>query len=247
MEMKQKLTKKLITLALMAGILVSAAVPAMRVKAAEKEEVWVLASKTSEFNKYKYTYNKKGLLVKESCVKSNGGIPSYEYAYNGTKISKRFQILDGSRSEDARYTYNKKGYLVKKASGSGEDGASEYKWKNGQCVKASYITLSYDKNGWIIKIDTGSGSPGVMTYDRHGYILSRGTGSNDMEGMANTYKDGRLARQAELDQNGEEYAGAYTFKYTKITVPASVVEKVKKQQDWLTNKGNFQTLPLAAF
>lgn len=250
MAMKQKLKKKLIMLTLMIGILVSAAAPAMQVKAAEKKEVWVLASKSSEFNKYKYTYNKKGLLVKETCVKSNGGIPSYKYVYNGTKISKIIQILEDSESE-TKYTYNKKGYLVKEVYGSDKDLFSEYKWKNGRCVKTSDMisdmTLSYNKNGWITKIDTGFGSPLIITYDKYGYMTSQGTGSDDIEGLANTYKNGRLVRQAELDQNGEEYAGAYTFKYTKITVPASVAEKVKKQQDWLTNKGDFHILPLAAF
>lgn len=246
--MKQILMKKLITPALLIGILLSAAVPAVRVKAAETKKVWVLASKTSDSEKYKYTYNKKGLLTKNTCVKSNGGMPSYEYAYKGTKISNEFQILEGSRSETARYIYNKKGCLVKAASPEDKNYDIEYKWKNGRCVKTSDMTLSYDKNGWITKIDFLYGDPGIMTYDRHGYMLSiGGTDSSDREGFANTYKNGRLARQAVLDQNGEEYAGAYTFKYKKITVPASAVEKVERQQNWLTNKGSFQRLPLAAF
>jgi len=245
--MKHKLMKKIITLALMIGILASAAVPTMQAKAAGKKEVWVLASKTSEFNKYKYTYNKKGLLVKDTCVKSNGGIPSYEYVYDGTKISKKFQILNGSKSEEAKYTYNKKGYLSKEVNASDGDMALKYEWKNGRCVKTSDTVLSYDKNGWITKIDIGYGSPGIRTYDKHGYMISWGIEGGGMEGWANTYKNGRLVRQAELDENGEEYAGAYTFKYKKIAVPASVAGKVAKQQDWLTNKGDFQYLPLAAF
>ena len=53
--MKQKVTKKLIVFIIMIGILISAAVPAMPVKAEAKKEVWVLATKTSEFQKYKYT------------------------------------------------------------------------------------------------------------------------------------------------------------------------------------------------
>ena len=111
--MKQKLTKKLLMITLMVGMLVSAAVPAIKAEAAGKKEVWVLDSKTSEFNKYKYTYNKKGLLAKDTCIKSNGGIPSYEYVYSGTKISKKVEILDGKKHNETQYTYNKKGYLTK--------------------------------------------------------------------------------------------------------------------------------------
>ena len=104
-------------------------------------------------------------MVKESCVKSNGGIPSYEYAYNGTKISKRFQILDGSRSEDARYTYNKKGYLVKETSPGDKDFAIEYRWKNGRCIEASSRTLSYDKNGWVAKVDDQENAIAVAEFE----------------------------------------------------------------------------------
>ncbi len=43
--MKQKVTKKLIVFIIMIGILISAAVPAMPVKAEAKKEVWVLATK----------------------------------------------------------------------------------------------------------------------------------------------------------------------------------------------------------
>lgn len=245
--MRQYLTKKLLMLTLVIGMLVSAAVPEIQAEAAGKIEVWVLDSKTSEFNKYKYTYNKKGLLVKDACVKSNGGIPSYEYTYKGTKILKSFTILDGNKSGGTEYTYNKKGYLTKSTIPSIKEDNTKYKWKNGRCVKASETALSYDKNGCITKIDSGIGSAWIMTYDEHGYMVSQGAEGGDMEGLSNTYKNGRLVRQAELDGNGEEYAGAYTYKYKKITVPASAAEEVKEQQEWLTNKGGFQSLPLAAF
>lgn len=249
--MKPKRTKKLLMITFIIGILVSAEVPAMRAEAAAKKEVWVVDSKTSEFDKFKYTYNSKGLLVKDTCVKSNGGIPSYEYVYSGTKISKQIQLLDGEKHGEIQYTYNKKGYLTKETSGS-EDYA-KYEWKNGCCVKvsqeslSSVVSLSYDKNGWITKIDTGTPPARVMTHDKQGYILTDGLeGEDAMGGRANTYKNGRLVRQAEIDANGEEYAGAYTYKYKKITVPASAVKKVKKQQAWLTDKGGLKYLPLAA-
>lgn len=250
--MKQKLTKKLLMIALMAGMLVSAAVPAIQAEAAGKKEVWVLDSKISEFDKYKYTYNKKGLLVKDTCVKSNGGTPSYEYVYSGTKMTKSISILDGEKNSETQYTYNKKGYLTKSKTTipnytDDSDSVTKYQWKSGRCVKASRTTFSYDKNGWITKIDSGTGSAWIMTYDKNGYVLSDGPEGGDMEGKTNTYKNGRLVRQAALDQNGEEYPGAYTYKYKKITVPASVAEKVKGQQEWLTDKGSFHSLSLAVF
>ncbi len=246
--MKQKLTKKLLMITLMIGILVSAAVPATQAEAAGKKEVWVVDSKTSEFNKYKYTYNKKGLLVKDTCVKSNGGVPSYEYVYNGTKISKEVAILDGEKHSESKYTYDKKGYLVKITTpGFIDDNVAKYEWKNGRCVKAQGVLLSYDNNGWIKKIKYGSDPARVLTYDKHGYILTDGLeGEDTMEGRANTYKNGRLVRQASVDENGEEYSGAYTYKYKKITVPASAVKNVKRQQEWLTDKGCLHYLPLAA-
>lgn len=246
MLMKQKITKKLLMITFIIGILVFAGVPA---EAAGKKEVWVVDSKTSEFDKYKYTYNKKGLLVKDTCVKSNGGIPSYEYVYSGTKISKEIGMLNGEKYYETQYTYNKKGYLIKEtAPGFADDYVEKYEWKNGCCVKAPGVSLSYDKNGWITKIDDGNGPARIMAYDKQGYMLTDGEEGRDaMEGRANTYKNGRLVRQAAVDENGEEYAGAYTYKYKKITVPASAVKKVKKQQEWLTDKGGLHFLPLAAF
>lgn len=249
--MKQKLSKKLLMITFMAIMLVSAAVPTVQAEAAIKKEVWVLDSKTSEFDKYKYTYNSKGLLVKDTCVKSNGGIPSYEYVYSGTKISKKAEVLDGEKHSEVQYTYNKKGYLTKSKEAmpdSADDYTEKYEWKNGCCVKTSGVSLSYDKNGWITKIEDGNGPARIMTYDKHGYMFTDGVeGEDTVEGRVNTYKNGRLVRQASLDQNGEEYAGAYTYKYKKITVPASAVKKVKRQQEWLTDKGGLHFLPLAAF
>lgn len=245
--MKQKVTKKLIVFIIMIGILISAAVPAMPVKAEAKKEVRVLATKTSEFQKYKYTYNKKGLLIKDACVKNNAGIPSYEYIYSGTKISRSFAAHDGSKSEETTYTYNKKGYLTKAASSDNPASVTKFQWKNGRCVKASNRTISYNKNGWVTKVDGSVGSAWVAEYDPYGYMISMGPEGGEAEGLANTYKNGRLLRQAALDQNGEEYPGAYTYKYTKISVPASVAEKVERQQAWLTNQGGMNCLPLAVY
>ncbi len=246
--MKQKLTKKLLMAVLMIGILFSAAVPEMQAEAAGKKEVWVLDSKTSEFEKYKYTYNRKGLLIKDTCVKSNGGIPSYKYVYNGARIKKKVEVLDGEKHSETQYTYNKKGYLAKGTQPGFDDYVEKYEWKNGCCVKASEVSLSYDKNGWITKIDVGEGAARIMTYDKHGYMATDGLEGEDFkEGRANTYKNGRLVRQATLDENGEEYSIAYTYKYKKITVPSSFVKKVKRQQEWLTDKGGLHFLPLAAF
>lgn len=100
----------------MIAALSSAAIPVAQAKAAEKKAVWVLSSKTAYgVNKFNYTYNKNGLLLKEDCVKSNGGIPSYEYVYKGTKIFKRFESIDEFKNvQEDTYAYNKKGQLSKK-------------------------------------------------------------------------------------------------------------------------------------
>lgn len=127
-----------------------------------------------------------------------------------------------------------------------------YKWKNGNCVEISEgLTLHYDKNGWITETENGIGAPWTMTYDKNGHMLTYGAEDSYTEGFENIYKNGRLARQIQLDGNGKKYPenppDAYTYKYKKIMVPSSVVKKVKSQQDWLTDKVGFQKLPLAAF
>lgn len=77
-----------------------------------------------------------------------------------------------------------------------------------------------------------------------------------MEKQKNIYKNGRLERVyiASYDRDGEEAeidtdndSPALIYKYKKIKVPASYVKQVKRQQEWLTNKGSFQELPLAAY
>lgn len=246
--MKKTFAKKQLTFALLMAMLLSFAAPAAQVKAAGKKAVWVLDTRSSEFDKYQCTYNKNGLLVKYTCLKSDGGLPSYEYTYKGTKITKAMSV-SGDNKTVFRYTYDKKGYLATQTPGGITD-VAKFKWKNGRCVETADGQFSYDKNGWICKADyskMGSTTSWVNTFDKYGYIISMSSKSGGVFDHANSYKNGRLVRQAELDQSGEEYPGAYTYKYKKITVPASVVKKVKSQQDWLTNKGGFQYLPLAAF
>lgn len=113
------------------------------------------------------------------------------------------------------------------------------------------LTLHYDKNGWITETENGIGASWTMTYDKNGHMLTYGAEDSYTEGFENIYKNGRLARQIQLGGNGEKYPenppDAYTYKYKKIMVPSSVVKRVKSQQDWLTDKGGFQKLPLAAF
>ena len=245
--MKKTFAKKLLTFALLMAMRLSFAAPTAQVKAAGKKTVWVLDSRLSEYGNYKYTYNKNGLLVKNTCSESNGDLPSYEYTYKGTKITKAVSIT-GENKTEARYTYEKKGYLATQTPGGMTD-VTKFKWKNGRCVETTDSLFSYDKNGWIRKADSKavSTSAWVHTFDKYGSIISMSSKSGGVFDHANSYKNGRLVRQAELDESGEEYPGAYTYKYKKITVPASVVKKVKSQQDWLTNKGGFQYLPLAAF
>lgn len=254
--MKHQFLKKLAVFALAVGMLLPVAAPAVQAKAEKKKEVWVLDTEACKYKntsgdyedsyKNRYQYNKNGLLT---VVKGNQS--SMKYVYKGTKISKRLNTAlsdSGSYVLDETYTYNKNGRLTKSVRASDSNYVTKYTWKDGLCIKdalaytGSENDYFYDKNGWIIKLD----SNGIWTteYDKHGYIVSESSESAAYL-YKNKYKDGRLASHTELNNGNESIVT--TYKYKKIKVPASRVKQVKRQQDWLTNKGNMQLLPLAAY
>lgn len=250
--MKHQFLKKLAVFALAVGMLLPVAAPTVQAKAEKKKEVWVLDTKNKfDFAEFKYKYNKNGLLTEEKCLKGDGEA-STKYTYKGTKISKSFQAVRTSASDageydgtGTKYTYDKKGHLIK----AGD--YANYTWKNGRIITDGLCFFFYDKNGWITKIGGGESidnlySECLFEYDKHGYKISESPEEGLVYPFVNKYKGGRLARASHAEMNGDEYSPT-TYKYKKIKVPASRVKQVKRQQDWLTNKGNMQLLPLAAY
>lgn len=248
---KYKRMRKPIVLVVIVGILISTLVSAVPVNAAAKKKVWVLANRVSFRDEYIYTYTKNGLLKKETIEPNRGENKnvfwSASYTYNGKKISKLVVKGEDYKTE-YKYSYDKEGRLVRAVcQENGDTSDIKYVWKNGHCVKEQNAELpsphiySYNKKGWITKYNDAQDVE-KYTYDSNGYMTAYELESekDSLTKCTVEYWDNKLGWQGDL-----EYGSAYEF--MEITVPASYVKQIEKQQDWLTNRGGFQLLPLAAY
>lgn len=249
--MKYKRTRKLIALAVIVGALTFVLAPAISVDAAAKKKVWVLKYCASPWDYHSYTYTKNGLLKKET-IEPNWGknknvFWSASYTYNGEKISKLVVKGEDYKTE-YKYSYDKKERLVRAAcQENGDTSDIMYVWKNGHCVKEQNAELpfphiySYNKKGWITKYNYAQDVE-KYTYDSNGYMTAYELESekDSLTKCTVEYWDNKLSWQGD-----SEYGSSYEF--MEITVPASYVKQIKRQQDWLTNRGGFQLLPLAAY
>lgn len=249
--MKYKWTRKLIALAVIVGALIFVLAPAISVNAAAKKKVWVLKYCATPWDFHRYTYTKNGLLKEETIESAisedTNAFWSASYTYNGKKISKLVVKGEDFKTE-YKYSYDEKGRLVRAACQENGDASDiKYVWENGYCVKEQNAELPsphiyfYNKKGWITKHNYAEDVE-KYTYNSKGYMTSYKLEGEDDSLIKYTveYFDGQLNWQG-----SSEYGSSYDFK--EITVPASYVKSIKKQQDWLTNRGGFQLLPLAAY
>jgi len=233
--------------------------------AASKTKVWVVSkvkvsvpkSMQSDSNwssTYKYSYNKSGLITsfKDNAKSYYAGTNKYTYDKKNRITGSSFKNSSGDQSWSTKYVLDKKG-RVQKAKGSKI--AYKYNSKN-QLVKytnkydASTIKYLYDKKNRLshVKEPQGWVTDTYFIYDENNQIQeiqSVADGETESIKLTNTYKNGRLVKQVIRDNNGTKIK-TLSFTYKKISVPKSLVKRVRSQQNWvfLSHANGFASVDL---
>lgn len=244
-------TKKLAALVLTAAALFFIIITSAQVNAAAKKKIWALDCYFTRWDYHKCIYNKNGLLKKET-IESNLTMEaevfwSAAYTYKGKKISKMAVEGEDFKTEYS-YSYDQDGRLAEASfEDDGDISSIKYLWENGYCVKEHLSTLplpftySYDKNGWITRYDNTDHTE-IYKYDRNGYTVL-----SELEGDPESAMEYEIRYDSDGQLNVVHGPDHTTYIYEQIKVPASSVKQIKRQQAWLSNKGNAGLLPLAAY
>ena len=200
-----------------------------------------------------YDYTKNGLLSKRSCKESNGDKFLDVYKYDARNRLKSFtptlngEILMGEGEGKTLYQHNKKGYVIKAICAGEPDISFKYDGK-GRLLSENY---AYDANGHVKTEKYYDGDDGFTTtwqyrYDSHGnlsWFSYKGYGKANKK-LKNKYKGGLLRKTQRpvvfYDTGAKLVPVAYSYK--KVSVPKSLVNMVKAQQDSIING----ILPIAA-
>ena len=168
--------------------------------------------KMSKGYTYKYKYNKKNQLVQSEYIDINHETTDLELDKKG-RVKQKGSII---------FKYNSKGKLK---STSNPDNSYTYNSK-GQLIK---VKLLHDK------------TTVTYTYDARGMIASEKERFDSRDPIDYTYtntydKNGNLKKQIQYEQynfEAKKLSAVTTFTYKKISVPASLVPRIKAQQMYL--------------
>lgn len=169
----------------------------------------------------KYTYNKKNRFVKAKFRE----LGEKEYKTMKYKLDKKGRVK--SINDTVTYKYNSKGYL--------------------KSVPTYGNSFSYNSKGQLVKVKNTDSTTITYTYDSHGMLASEKNSSSNGSlvldySYVNTYdKNGCLTKQVKYwNETDEETktvtkneSSVVTFSYKKISVPSSMVTRIKAQQKYL--------------
>lgn len=190
--------RHILTIILALAIMLSFCTPTIMAEAASKKTVYVITrmyEPGEEHRDYKFTYNKKGQVIK--CDNVVFGNTTYTYKKNKIRKSIR-KSKKGKVLEKDQYSYDKKGRLSRVSIGPGIPIVQKYSYnKKNQITKCS-ISLSRDN---IIKY---SWKKGQITTINNFY---NGKSRNQYK----YYKNG-LIRSLSRSENG--WTDLYTYVYT---------------------------------
>ncbi len=238
---KRNVVLKLAAAVMSAAILVGTT-GVVKVKAAT-EKVWVVTrvEDNSEGENYthEYKYNKKGLISSE---KNNvGSKTTYKYDKNSRLKKMKFENKDIMYLSITKYKY-KNDKVAKSISteyildggkkDAGYTETCEYTWAGDHCVQL-YVdeynawTYTYDENGRVSGSSFGNGAGAASySYDDRGYLKSISYSGGSINDYVITEEDGRVVKT----ERSDGYCCTYTWK--QIDIPAEMVERVEKQQEY---------------
>ena len=236
--------KRLLSVMLAVFILASAIQPIQAKTANSKKmkTVWVIESDSLDSNTYmKCEYNSKGLLSaytyemlegarceftynKENLlIKQDTGLTTTKYKYSGNAVKKAVVTTPGGKQtvsykwkkNNTKCTVKYQDYYSVVFTFDKNKNMKEYVKKEpiGSRTRTSTVTFKYNKKGQLVKTDAG-------------YLVS--TLKNK------TNKKGNITKVVITQKIGSrEEKEVWTYKYKKISVPASTYDLVMKQQQYL--------------
>ena len=224
----------------------SPAAQAFAATAKKTKTVYVISQITSKSGSetYKFTYTKNGLVKKMT----TGGL-KVTYKYDKKKVSSQKQIDEGEKTE-VLYSYSKKGRLKKttQKEADGKKTTTKYKYKSGRLVEIqdnstdNVWTLTYNKKG-LVKKAVIKGKKDSTSTIKYSYNSKKDPKKmicswDVTEKISYTYnKHGRKTATVKYSYKDKSLNSkeVYTYKYQKISVPASYAKAIKKQQKEMAN------------
>lgn len=202
-----------------------------------------------------YSTNENGLLTQEVIKQTSGDITK-TWTYDAKNRVTKWTASDGYSSATKTITVLKNGLpkkdVLKSSSsyGNWQPFSSTYKTKSGKVVS---ITRKYKGGSGTVKYQLKYKGKKLVTvknlkyknettyaYDKKGNLSKVVTmkGSTKVPIVhKNTYKSGRVTKRVSTVKSGHGSSTITTFSYKKISVPKSMVKKVKAQQ-WAIVNGN---------
>ena len=219
-----------------------------RVMAAGQKTVYVLTSVSlSTGQTTTLSYNKNGLLSKASIPSGSWGVPNKQLkaSYDKNGFLKKAILSDYNRKFTHTFSYQsgkpaKHTVITKYDSGTKETSVMTYKFKGKTFTstvkdaktgeKEATVTGKTNSKNRLLSLSVkNTGEPAEKVkfkYDTKGFLKSAAYDTYTIT-YTNTVKSGRLVKMT------EDKSTVYSFKYKKVTVPASYVPKVKAQQNYI--------------
>ena len=214
--------------------------------ASKKKTIYVISGITTKSGdeSYQFTYNDKGLIKKEV-----SGSLTNTFSYDGKKISKEKQV-SGKEKTKLSFSYDKKGKLTKVVTteADGKKTTVKYSYKSGKVSEikdgstGNVWTFTYNKKGLVkksgIKAADGSSSSIKYWYNSKKDLKKMTTSwvTESLSYKYNKYGRKKVTVKYEYEDKSQNTSEVYSYKYKKITVPASYVKAVKAQQKDLANE-----------